>query len=240
MSSFVARCFKKAMSLTSMAGYHHSRRSGSASGLPSVLGGARAAAGEFFMSASDDRNVPPPAGGSHATERDGRVLLQELYAELRKLAEARLRRLRPGQTLQPTALVHEAYLRLMKTNEPAWNGRAHFFGAAAQAMRDILVDGARRKLAQKRGGGAERVEQIVTIADDEAGAQLSAEDLLALHEALEKLQQEHPQAAELVLLRYFGGLSMAEIAEMQDVPIRTLERKWTFARTWLKRALRCE
>ena len=190
------------------------------------------------MPASNDVNVPLPADG-HATERDGRVLLQELYAELRKLAEARLRRLRPGQTLQPTALVHEAYLRLMKTNEPAWNGRAHFFGAAAQAMRDILVDSARRKLAQKRGAGAKRVEDTVTIVDDE-GIQLSAEDMLAIHEALEKLQQEHPQAAELVLLRYFGGLSMAEIAEMQDVPMRTLERKWTFARTWLKKALRAE
>jgi RNA polymerase sigma factor (TIGR02999 family) len=175
-----------------------------------------------------------------ATERDGRVLLKELYTELRKLAQARLRRLRPGQTLQPTALVHEAYLRLMKTNEPAWNGRAHFFGAAAQAMRDILVDGARRKLAHKRGGGAERVEHTVTIADDDGGLPLSAEDLLALHASLDKLQQEHPQAAELVLLRYFAGLSMAEIAEMQSVPLRTLERKWMFARTWLKRELRAE
>lgn len=191
------------------------------------------------MPADDDLDVPSPAGGQ-ANERDGRVLLQELYGELRKLAEARLRKLRPGQTLQPTALVHEAYLRLMQTNEPAWNGRAHFFAAAAQAMRDILVDDARRKLSQKRGGGAERVEQTVTISDDESGIELSAEDLLALHEALEKLQQKHPETARLVLLRYFGGLSMAEIAEMQDVPIRTLERKWTFARTGLKRALYSE
>jgi RNA polymerase sigma factor (TIGR02999 family) len=186
--------------------------------------------------ASND--ATPLADG--ATERDGRVLLQQLYNELRKLAQARLRRLRPGQTLQPTALVHEAYMRLMKTNEPAWNGRAHFFGAAAQAMRDILVDGARRKLAQKRGGGAERVEHTVTIADDDGSLPLSAEDLLALHASLDKLQQEHPQAAELVLLRYFAGLSMAEIAEMQGVPLRTLERKWMFARTWLKRELRSE
>jgi RNA polymerase sigma factor (TIGR02999 family) len=192
------------------------------------------------MPASDDPNVPSLDDGVTPTERDGRVLLQELYAELRKLAEARLRRLRPGQTLQPTALVHEAYLRLMNTNEPAWNGRAHFFGAAAQAMRDILVDNARRKLALKRGGGQERVDDAVTIADDEGNLQLSAEDLLALHEALEKLQREHPHAAELVLLRYFGGLSMAEIADMQGEPLRTVERKWTFARTWLKRALRPE
>jgi RNA polymerase sigma factor (TIGR02999 family) len=191
------------------------------------------------MPESNDVNEPPRADAAIATERDGRVLLEQLYTELRKLAQARLRRLRPGQTLQPTALVHEVYLRLMKTNEPAWNGRAHFFGAAAQAMRDILVDGARRKQAQKRGAGAKRVEGTVTIVDDE-GVQLSAEDLLAIHGALEKLQQEHPQAAELVLLRYFGGLSMAEIAEMQNVPMRTLERKWTFARTWLRQALRAE
>lgn len=191
------------------------------------------------MPASNDANEPSPADHGLTTERDGRVLLQVLYIELRKLAEARLRRLRPGQTLQPTALVHEAYLRLMKPSEPAWNGRAHFFGAAAQAMRDILVDGARRKLAQKHGAGIKRVEGTVTIVDDR-GVQLSAEDLLAIHGALEKLQQEHPEAAELVLLRYFGGLSMAEIADMQDVPMRTLERKWTFARTWLKKALRAD
>lgn len=190
------------------------------------------------MPESNDVNMPPLADRAIATERDGRVLLQQLYTELRKLAEARLRRLRPGQTLQPTALVHEAYLRLMKTSEPAWNGRAHFFGAAAQAMRDILVDGARRKLAQKRGGGMQRVEKTITLADDKGSLQLSAEDVLALHDALEKLQQEHPQSAELVLLRYFCGLSMDEIAEMQGVPVRTLARKWTFARSWLKNALR--
>jgi RNA polymerase sigma factor (TIGR02999 family) len=191
------------------------------------------------MPAPNDANAAPQAEAAPATERDGRVLLAQLYTELRKLAQARLRRLSPGQTLQPTALVHEAYLRLMKTSEPAWNGRAHFFGAAAQAMRDILVDGARRKLAQKRGAGAKHVGGTLTIVDNE-GVQLSAEDLLAIHGALEKLEHEHPQAAELVLLRYFGGLSMAEIAELKDVPIRTLERKWTFARTWLKKALRTE
>lgn len=189
------------------------------------------------MPESKDLDAPAPADGEISTERDGRVLLQQLYDELHRLAEARLRKAQPGQTLQPTALVHEAYLRLMKTNEPAWNGRAHFFGAAAQAMREILVDGARRKLALKRGGDLERVEETVTLVDEDGSVQLSAEDLLALHDALERLQREYPQAAELVLLRYFAGLSMAEIAEMQDVPIRTLERKWTFARTWLKRAL---
>jgi RNA polymerase sigma factor (TIGR02999 family) len=172
-----------------------------------------------------------------ATERDGRVLLQELYTELRKLADARLRRLRPGQTLQPTALVHEAYLRLMNTSEPAWNGRAHFFGAAAQAMRNILVDRARRQHAQKRGNGVRAIGETITIVDDRGNLQ-SAEDLLALHEALEKLEQEHPQYAELVLLRYFAGLSMIEIAEMQGTTLRTLERKWKFARAWLKKTLR--
>ena len=192
------------------------------------------------MTDANDANVQPPADIAATTERDGRVLLGHLYAELRKLAAARLRRLRPGQTLQPTALVHEAYMRLMKTSEPAWNGRAHFFGAAARAMRDILVEQARRKLAQKRGGGQAHVEHTVTFVDGDGSFQLSAEDLLALHDALEKLQQEHPEAAEMVLLRYFSGLSMAELAELQGTPVRTLERKWTFARTWLKRELRSE
>lgn len=190
------------------------------------------------MAESSDQNELPPADPAAAAERDGRVLLQQLYTELRKLAKARLRKLSPGQTLQPTALVHEAYMRLMSGNEPAWNGRGHFFGAAAQAMRDILVEHARRKLAQKRGGGAVRVGDTVTIADDGGSLELSAEDLLTLHQAIEKLQLEHPRAAELVLLRYFGGLSMAEIAELQGVPLRTIERKWTFARAWLKHALR--
>lgn len=190
------------------------------------------------MNDANDANVQPPADAAMDTARDGRVLLEQLYAELRKLAAARLRRLRPGQTLQPTALVHEAYMRLMNTGEPAWNGRAHFFGAAARAMRDILVEQARRKLAQKRGGGQAHVERTVTIVDGEGSFQLSAEDMLALHEALERLQAEHPEAAELVLLRYFSGLSMAELAALQGMPVRSLERRWTFARTWLKRALR--
>jgi RNA polymerase sigma factor (TIGR02999 family) len=189
------------------------------------------------MAETSDQSEPSRAEQAVATERDGRVLLQELYTELRKLADARLRRLRPGQTLQPTALVHEAYLRLMNTREPAWNGRAHFFGAAAQAMRNILVDRARRQQAQKHGQGAKAINETITIVDDRGNLQ-SAEDLLALHDALEKLQQEHPQAAEFVLLRYFAGLSMTEIAEMQGMPLRTVERKWTFARTWLKKTLR--
>lgn len=189
------------------------------------------------MSIANDGDVRFVADDIMSTERDGRLLLEQLYTELRKLAEARLRRLRPGQTLQPTALVHEAYLRLMNTNEPAWNGRAHFFGAAARAMRDILVDRARRKLARKRGGGQVRVHETVTFVDAEESFQLAAEDLLALHSALEKFQEEHPEAAELALLRYFSGLSIQEIAELQGAPVRTIERKWTFARSWLKRAL---
>jgi RNA polymerase sigma factor (TIGR02999 family) len=189
------------------------------------------------MAETSDQNEPSRAEHAVTTEHDGRVLLQELYTELRKLADARLRRLRPGQTLQPTALVHEAYLRLMNTREPAWNGRAHFFGAAARAMRNILVDRARRQHAEKHGNGVRAVNQTITIVDDR-GDLRSAEELLALHEALEKLQQEHPQSAELVLLRYFAGLSMAEIAEMQGVPLRQLERKWRFTRAWLKKTLR--
>ncbi|GAB4510525.1 MAG: ECF-type sigma factor [Haliangiales bacterium] len=171
------------------------------------------------------------------TERDGRILLAQLYAELRKLAESRMRRQAAGQTLQPTALVHEAYLRLMGSVEPSWDGRAHFFGAAARAMRDILVEHARRKLAQKRGGDQVRVAQTITLVDGDDSLTLSAEELLALHDALEQMQVEHPEAAEIVLLRYFGGLTMAEIASANGKTTRTIERKWKFARAWLHRTL---
>ncbi|HWN66251.1 MAG TPA: ECF-type sigma factor [Haliangium sp.] len=172
-----------------------------------------------------------------ATERDGRVLAQALYQELRKLARARMQRLPPGQTLQPTALVHEVYLRMMGDNQPDWNGRRHFFGAAARAMRDILVEHARHKATFKRGRGQVRCHSIVTFADGDDAMHLSAEDVIALQRALDKLEREHPQMAELALLRYFGGLSVREIAETWGVTTRAVEKKWTFARAWLQRAL---
>lgn len=172
-----------------------------------------------------------------ATEHDGRMLGRMLYAELRRLAEARMKQLPSGQTLQPTALVHEVYIRLMGKGDAGWNGRGHFFGAAAQAMRDVLVDQARRKASRKHGGDQVRADSLVTLSDGDGCYELSAADVLALHQALEKMEQVHPQAAEIVLLRYFTGLTMDEIAEALAVTTRTVERKWRFARAWLVREL---
>ena len=165
----------------------------------------------------------------------GDDLIRQLYDELRRLARARLGRMRAGHTLQPTELVNEAYMRLVGDHDPGWNGRGHFFGAAARAMRDILVEHAREKAALKRGGDQVRVDITVTFSDGNTAG--SAEELLALHEALEKMQEEHPKKAELVLLRYFGGLTMDEIAEAMETPKRTLEREWRFARAWLRTKL---
>ncbi|MCG8418166.1 MAG: ECF-type sigma factor [Proteobacteria bacterium] len=161
----------------------------------------------------------------------GDELVEHLYDELRKLARARMAHLRSGHTLQPTALVNEAYLRLVKRRNSGWKGRAHFFGAAARAMRDILVEHARMKAAQKRGGDQVRVDITVTLAGDMT---VSAEELLTLHNVLDKMQHAHPRKAELVLLRYFAGLPMEEIAEVMAVSKRTLEREWRFARAWLR------
>jgi RNA polymerase sigma factor (TIGR02999 family) len=182
----------------------------------------------------DDEHTTLP---KHVTERDGRVLARQLYDELRKLARARMQRLPPGQTLQPTALVHEVYLRMMGDHQPDWNGRRHFFGAAARAMRDILVEHARHKATFKRGKGQVRCHSIVTFADGDDAMHLSAEDVLALQRALEKLEREHPQMAELALLRYFGGLSVREIAETWGLTTRAVEKKWSFARAWMQREL---
>jgi RNA polymerase sigma factor (TIGR02999 family) len=172
-----------------------------------------------------------------AGERDGHALAQELYQDLRRLAQARMRRLPPGHTLQPTALVNEVYLRLMSKQENHWNGKRHFFGAAARAMREVLVDHARQKAAVKRGRGQVRCHSIVTFADGDDAMHLSAEDVLALQRALERLERAHPQMAELVLLRYFGGLTVREIAESWGLTTRTVEKKWSFARAWLQREL---
>ena len=156
-------------------------------------------------------------------------LLPLVYDELRKLAAARLASEKPGLTLQPTALLHEAYLRLVGEDQgQKWEGRGHFFSAAAEAMRRILVDHAREKGADKRGGRWKRVE----LADWHNAAQ-PPERVLALNEAIDRLVALDPQKAQLVTLRYFGGLSLPEAADALSVPLRTAERWWHFARSWL-------
>jgi RNA polymerase sigma factor (TIGR02999 family) len=157
-------------------------------------------------------------------------LLPLVYDELRKLAAHRQA---PGQTLQPTALVHEAYLRLVGNLEDSdWDSRGHFFAAAAEAMRRILVENARRKDRQKRGGGLTRID--LGAAEPLAVPEIR-EDLLALDEALTKLASVDPQAAQLVQLRYFAGLSIPEAAKALGVSARTTDRLWAFARVWLLR-----
>lgn len=161
-------------------------------------------------------------------------LLPLVYEELRKLAAQKLAQEKPGQTLQATALVHEVYLRLVGGEcAQCWDSRGHFFAAAAEAMRRILVETARRKRSQKHGGGRQRldIDQAPLVAPEPADA------LLDLDEALDRLQQVDALAAEVVKLRYFAGLTMQETAEALRLPLRTAERNWTFARTWLHREL---
>jgi RNA polymerase sigma factor (TIGR02999 family) len=156
-------------------------------------------------------------------------LLPALYAELRGLAAALTARLPPGQTLQPTALVHEAYLKMVRGQDPGWEGRRHFFGAAARAMREILIDQARRKASGKHGGHGRRVELTEGVAVIEP----PADDLLALDDAIQRLQAEEPRLAEVVMLRYYAGLSVEEAAEVVGRSDRTVKREWRQARAWL-------
>jgi len=173
---------------------------------------------------TDERNRLPPSEVVGTPE-----LVKALYGELRSLAEALTRRLPPGQTLQPTALVHEAYLKLVRDPAAGWEGRRHFFGAAAQAMREILVDQARRKASLKRGGESQRVQ----LTDSLALIEPPAEDLLALDEAIERLKVEEPRLAELVLLRFYAGLTVEETAEALGRSVSTITREWRQARAWL-------
>ncbi len=161
-------------------------------------------------------------------------LLPLVYDELRKLAAARLNQEKPGHTLQATALVHEAYMRLLKGQAEDWNSRGHFFGAAAEAMRRILVESARRKDRIKHGGELHQIELPNDVALE---CTVSAGDLLSLHEALEQLEVEDSSAARLVKLRFFAGLNLKEIAELTKTPLRTTEREWAYARSWLHRAM---
>jgi RNA polymerase sigma factor (TIGR02999 family) len=160
------------------------------------------------------------------------ALLPLVYDELRRLAAQKLAHERPGQTLQATALVHEAYVRLVgRGEEQDWSGRGHFFAAAAEAMRRILVENARRRRAEKHGGGRARQE----LDSDLLPAAEPREDLLALDEALNKLAAVNRPAAELVQLRYFAGLTLPEAAEAMDMAPRTAGRLWAYARAWLRR-----
>ena len=168
------------------------------------------------------------AGDPEAASR----LWTEVYGELRRLAANQLRGEPGGQTLQPTALVHEAYFRLVGAGDVAWDGRGHFFAAASEAMRRILVEAARKKARLKHGGGLTRVELVDVQADDR-----DRDDLLALDEALTLLEAEDPAAAGLVKLRYFGGLSFEQAAEAAGVSRATAYRQWAYARAWLRCAL---
>jgi RNA polymerase sigma factor (TIGR02999 family) len=161
-------------------------------------------------------------------------LLPLVYDELRKLAAARLVQEQPGQTLQATALVHEAYLRLIPDGNLGWNDRAHFFALVARSMRRILVERARARHARKRGG-PEAVQ--VTLHDDLLGRAERTVDLLALDEALGMLAQLDSRQAELVELRFFGGLTVEEAAEVLNVSPATVKRDWVFAQAWLRRQL---
>src|SRR5205823_796541 len=164
-------------------------------------------------------------GDARAVEK----LLELVYDELRQLAASRMAREAPGQTLQPTALVHEAWLRLVGSKSPKFENRAHFFSAAAEAMRRILIDRARRKLTQRHGGGFERVD----LEGQEVAAPGADQQLLAVHEVLDNLAKEHPVEAEVVKLRYFVGMTNEETAKALGISVTTTKSYWTFARTWL-------
>jgi RNA polymerase sigma factor (TIGR02999 family) len=161
------------------------------------------------------------------------MLFPLVYDELHDLAERLFRDERANHTLQPTALIHEAYLRLVDQSQVNWQGRAHFFGAAARAMRRVLVDHARGRNRQKRGGG----EAPVTLESVLIPAELPETDILALHEAIERLAALDPRQAQIVELRFFGGMSIDEIALALDVSKRTVEGDWTHAKVWLRHEL---
>lgn len=173
----------------------------------------------------------PDAPGQAAEE-----LLPLVYAELRKLAVSKMAHEAPGHTLQPTALVHEAWLRISQPPQAKWNNRGHFFGAAAEAMRRILIENARRKSRARHGGGQQRVD----IAGLEFATNVPDEELMAVNDALEQFALRDPQKAELVKLRYFVGLTTEEAAEVLGISIPTADRWWHFSRAWLFEAIQRE
>ena len=164
-------------------------------------------------------------GEEHSSER----LLELVYDELRRIATIKMSQERGGQTLQPTALVHEAWIRLTSKEEALWQNRGHFFAAASEAMRRILIERARRKARIRHGGGQHRVD----IQDMEIAASTPDENILLVNEALERLQAEDPQRARVVVMKFFGGLTNQEVAESLNVTERTIERQWAYAKAWL-------
>jgi RNA polymerase sigma factor (TIGR02999 family) len=164
-------------------------------------------------------------GDPHAADQ----LLPLVYEELRKLAASKMANEQPGHTLQPTALVHEAWLRLVGNKNPEFDGRAHFFAAAAEAMRRILIDRARRKRAVRHGGQQQRVD----ILDVDPASPSADDQLLAIHDALDKLAAQDPAKADIVKLRYFVGMTIAEAAEVLGISEPTAKRHWAYARAWL-------
>ena len=164
-------------------------------------------------------------GGAGATDK----LLELVYEELRRLAAQKMAREKPGQTLQATALVHEAYIRLVGSEPPNWKSRTHFFTVAAEAMRRILIDNARRKKSIRHGGG----HLLVNLDNVELAIEEPSEDIIALDEALEKLALEDPVKATLVKLRYFAGMTIEQAADILEISRATADRYWSYARVWL-------
>jgi RNA polymerase sigma factor (TIGR02999 family) len=190
------------------------------------------------MSGNGQDRVTEIVAGWSGGERVGRDAVDELvphlYRELRRLAQWQMGHGTPGVTLQPTALVHEAYLRLVDQSRADWKGRTHFVAVASKVMRNLLIDHARAKAAEKRGGGW----RPVTLADDAVGGrELDTDQLLALDQALERLAEHDERQARVVELRFFGGLKVDEVAEVLGVSKRTAEGLWTHARAWLLREL---
>jgi RNA polymerase sigma factor (TIGR02999 family) len=166
-------------------------------------------------------------GDAQAAEQ----LLPLVYDALRRLARHKMRQEKPGQTLEATALVHEAYLRLVGDSAAThWNSRGHFFAAAAEAMRRILIENARRKQAQKHGGGGQRMD----LAEIDLVSRTTPDELLALDESMSKLANEDPAAAKIAMLHVFAGLSVEQAGELLGIPRATAYRQWTFARAWLR------
>lgn len=170
-------------------------------------------------------------GGNVEAAQD---LLPLVYEELRSLARARLKKFPPGQTMQATALVHEAYLRIVGSEDPGWDNRGHFFASAAQAMRDILVERARRRTAEKRGRDWHRIP----MQDAEAAFEAPPDQVLAVHEALKRLERHDPRKGKIANLRFFARMTTAETAAALNISVATVGREWRYIRTWLERHLR--